>query len=275
MPRRLLSGIVASALLLATAGCVDLSAVSGFTKLGSSITENTAAVDSYPDAVKYAAQFNPELQAKERLAAELPAADTQTKSADLGMKTLSLYLSTVSSLADDKTVDVSASTTSIGNSLKGLGVLKTATQKPATDLITLLAGGALDLWRRQAVANLIVKANPSVQELCAALAQFARLTAERYQIDAHEVATYYGNLGLHQTPAVQEMLGEWRDEHVAGFTKASAAATAAAKAFTVIAQGHAALVAHAGELSSKELRAIIAKYQDQLSSAARLIIRAL
>jgi hypothetical protein len=267
--RKLKRAFVASA-LLALGGCVNLSAVSDFAKLGSDVTSSSAAIDSYPDAARALVRTASPgtIAARRRQAAK---AVEETKVADLGMKTLSLYLSTLAKLADDKAADIKSSTSSIAASLKSLNLVRPGISGPATVLIDLI-GGSLDAWRRQAVSNLIDAANTDVQKLGLALADFAHETAQTYERATLQTNAYYDD--MHEKtpdPAVQEMLDEWRAQHIADYRKARDQASAAETVLRKIVQGQADLQAHKNDLTGDELKTLLGQYEADITAAAKLL----
>lgn len=258
-------------LMLALGACTNLTAVSDFAKLGSNVTASSAAIDSYPTAASEQARMAPVATSAARKAQAAKAVD-QTKAADLGMQTLSLYLSTLAQLADDKLVDVQASATGIGGSLKTLGVLNAAVAEPASAVIDLLVTAPLDAWRRQAVANLIEQANQPVQKLGTALADFAKVTALTYDQDIAQANIYYRGLGARShDPAIRALLDEWRMAHTADYAKTRDQALAAETALRKIVQGQAELQAHKNALTGAELKALLAQYQGEILTAAKLL----
>lgn len=262
---------VSVAALLAVAGCANLTAVSNFAKLGSDVTSSTAAMDTYPAAVQEQARMaSPaELAARKTQAA---GATDETRVADLGMKTLSLYLATLSQLADNTLIAVKPAASSIDASLKSLHAIKASIADPATSLITLLLTAPLDVWRREAVGNLIDRANQPVQSLGNALADFARATALIYDQDISSADIYYRNLGAKTNDAaVRELLDEWRLRQIADYAKARDQAKAAEVTLRKIVQAQAELQAHRNDLSSDALKALLTQYQDDIFKAAQLL----
>jgi hypothetical protein len=258
-------------LALGLSACANLSAVSDFTKLSSDVTANTAAIDSYPEAAQEIARMAPPSRKAER-DQEAQAAKGVTEVADLGLKSLSLYFSTLSKLADDKTVDVKSSATSIGASLKTLGAVKASMADPATALITLLLTIPLDAYRRSAIAKLIEGANEPVQQLAEGLATFAGGVASEYQSVSLEANTFYANLHNQTSDrAAQEMLEEWRRAHVGRYSQLRSQALAAETAFRNIKKGQAALYEHKSDLSGPEIKALLAKYADEIFKASSLL----
>jgi hypothetical protein len=258
-------------LLLALGACTNLTAVSDFARLGSNVTASAAAIDGYPAAASEQARMAPAATAAARKEQAAKAVD-QTKVADLGMQTLSLYLSTLARLADGKLVNVQSSAPGIGASLTSLARMNATVADPATAVINLLLAAPLDAWRRKAVANLIDQANQPVQKLGTALADFARVTAFTYDQDISQANIYYRNLGARShDPEVREMLDEWRVLHIADYARARDQAKAAEAVLRKIVQGQAELQAHRNRLTGAELKALLTQYVDEIATAARLL----
>jgi hypothetical protein len=252
--------------------CADLTAVSDFAKLSSNVTASTSAISSYPEAAAELARMAPPAS-KQRTQTEADRAAAETKVAQLGLKTLSLYFATLAALADDKTVDVKSSASSIAGSLKTLGAIKPSIVDPATALITILLTAPLDAWRRSAVANLIDRANIPVQTLSRDLANFARIVALKYHEDRLQANIYYESLAKRSSdPAVRAMLKEWDQLHVTHYQQLEDQATAAQEALQAIEQAHADLQARKSKLSSSEVKALLAKYADDIFKASSLFI---
>jgi hypothetical protein len=265
------SKVIAVLALIALGACTNLSAVSDFAKTGSKVTSSSVAIDSYPSAARELARMAPAQETDTREAQARKAVE-QTKVADLGLKTLSLYLSTLSQLADDKLVNVQSSASSIGASLKSLGAVKTSVSDPATAVIDLLLKAPLDAWRRAAVGNLIDAANEPVQKLANGLADFAAVTAQAYDRAISQADIYYRNLGAKsRDPVIREMLEEWRAMHTTDYAKERDQAAAAEVVLRKIAQAQADLSAHKNELSGEELKALLSEYKDDITKAAKLI----
>jgi hypothetical protein len=265
-----LKQVTAAGLLLILGACTNLTAVSNFATLGSSVTSSTAAIDSYPKATQESARMAPPADAatRQQQAAQAPG---ETEVADLGMKTLSLYFSTLARLSDGKLVDVTSSASSIGTSLKSLSVVDATISSPATSLITLLLTAPLDTWRNEAVAHLINNANQSVQTLGIALANFADTTANMYDTDISQADIFYRGLGASShDPAIREMLDEWRVQNINSYTAARDQASAAATSLRKLVQGQADLKAHKDELTSAELKALLTQCETDILSAAKL-----
>jgi hypothetical protein len=266
--------IARGSLLLSTlvtiASCANLTAVSDFAKLSSDVTANTPAIVSYPTAAREMARMSPPAERALRNQQAKEAAD-QTQVAALGLKTLSLYFSTLSKLADNNTVNVKSAASSISSSLQSFGAIKPSIADPATAIITLLLTAPLDAWRRQAVANLIDRANEPVQRLARDLANFAKGVAQAYDRDISQANIYYTGLGARSSdPGVRAMLDEYRIAHIAEYSKARDQALAAETALRKIEQAHADLQAHKSDLNGAELKALLAMYGDDLKQAAKL-----
>jgi len=259
-----------AALLLLLGACTNLTAVSTFATLGSNATSNTTAIDSHlPAAQERARMASPE-RIVERKQQAIQAAD-QVKVADLGMKTLSLYFAVLAQLSSDKTIDVKSSAASIAGSLKSLGVIEPTISAPATSLITLLLTVPLDVWRQEASAKLIDGANEYVLKLGVALKDFAENTANVYDLDISQANVYYRDLATRSTdPAIRVMLDEWRVQHIMTYAKARDQAKVLAQALTQIVQGQSDLYDKRTELTGAELRRLLARYQDDIFSAAKL-----
>jgi len=198
------------------------------------------------------------------------AAD-EIKVIDIGMQTLSLYLSTVAKLADDKSVDVSSSASSIGSSLKKLGPVHSDASAPANSVINLLLSAPLDVWRRESVSKLIDSANEPVQRLGMALAKFALTTALQYRTLIHESNIYYSSLESDANRQDREMLEEWHALHIADYEKAREQAQAAQTALQKIVEGQAALEAQKDKLTGAELRLHLTSYQSEVLGAMKLL----
>jgi hypothetical protein len=264
-------GSMAAALMLLLAGCANLTSVAEFAKLSSDVTSNTAALDAYPNATAEGMRIAPPTQ-KAAIADLNERAADRTKLARKGMKALSLYMETLSKLADDKLVDVKTPAKSIASSLQTLSVVDKAMADPATALIRLLLTVPLDAWRRNAVSNLIEQGNEPVQALATSLANFANQVAAQYRIDAQYADRFYVDLQQRSSdPAAKEGAKEWLRYHVANFRKGRDQALAAETVLRKIVQAQADLYAHRDRLNGAELKALLATYGEDIFSAAKFL----
>jgi len=259
--------------MLSLGACANLSSVTEFANLSSSVTSSTGALDSYTSAASELARMaSPANLAQEQ--AQAAKALDQIKVADLGMQTLSLYLSTVAKLADDKSVNVSSLASSIASSLNKLGAVHSAVSAPASSLVDLLISAPLDVWRREAVGKLIDKSNASVLQLGNALASLGTLTADQYSLAILQANIHYGQLEVNANRQDREMLKEWRHLHVEAYEKAREQATAARTALLRIVKGQAALAAHKDELTGAELKALLSRYESDILGITNLLLPA-
>jgi hypothetical protein len=255
--------------LLATAGCANLTAVRDFSKLTSEVTASTPAIQSYPAAMREMARLAPPNERATRNA-EARAAVDETKVAELGLKTLSLYFAALAKLADDSTI--SAPSSNIGNSLQSLGAIKQDMAAPTNAIVNLLTKAALDGWRRQAVAKLIEGANESVSVLAEQLANFAKSVAQVYDRDISEAEVYYSMWQARSAdPGVRAILDEYRVARIADYARSRDVALAAEVALRRIRQAQADLYAHRSDLNGAELKGLLATYGDDIKQAAKIL----
>lgn len=261
--------LVLALVLVATAGCANLTAVRDFSKLTSEVTASTPAIQSYPAATRELARLAPADERAKRND-EARAAVDQTKVAELGLRTLSLYFAALAKLADDSTINMPSS--SIGNSLQSLGAINTSMVTPTNALINLLTKAALDGWRRRAIATLIEDANDSVKALAEQLADFAKGVAETYRSDISQANIYYRNLEARSgDPAVRAVLDEYRIARVDDYSKARDRALAAETALRKIREAQAKLFEHRADLSGAELKGLLGMYGDDIKQAAKFL----
>lgn len=260
------------ALVALTLGaCTDLSAIGEFAKLSSDVTANTTVLGTYPAATKEAVRTALPGTKADAIARD-EKAPSRAKLAQEGMKTLSLYMATLAALADPKLINPAGSAKKIEGSLQSLSIVDKSMADPATAVIKLIIGIPLDARRRQALSDLIHKANNDVQTLGNKLADFADEVALRYRNNSNTAESFYNRLKAQSAdPAAREMTDEWRDYHMALNRKRRADAEAAAAVLRKIVQAQADLNAHVDDANLTTLKASLAVYAQDILTAAKFL----
>jgi hypothetical protein len=267
MKFRFLAALVALSLV----GCADLSAIGDFAKMSSDVTANTTVMDTYPLATKEGVRTASPAGRADAIARDAKAAG-RAKLAQQGMKTLSLYMTTLAALADAKLLDPATPAKSIEASLQSLSLVDKSMADPATAVIKLLIGIPLDAWRRSTLSDLIHKANEPVQTLGNKLADFAAEISLQYQSDINTAEGFYNRL-QNQTndPAAREMAKEWYAYRVEVYSKGRDQADAAEKVLRKIVQAQADLNAHVDDASLTTLKALLGSYAQDIFTASKFL----
>jgi hypothetical protein len=251
------------------AACTSLSAVSEFGKLSTNVTQSQPAIDGRAEALQVASTMAP-VSGRPNAQKNLLAAREQQKVADAGLKALSLYFATLSSLADSKLRDTSADAASISKALQGAQIINSSMATSIQSIVGLVTSPLLAAWQGRAVSNLIDAANDPVQRLADDLAKLADDAASDRNYDARLADDYFDPTSS-KDKGIQRLLESQRSASVANFDQRIAQADAARDLLLAVKNGQAALQKNKDKLTSAELKANLDQYGNDIVNATKLI----
>lgn len=238
-------------------GCADLGAVNQWATSAVDATRFNQIVATYADTPTRLARYEPTNRAAFEAQAEERAA--QGKALEQALTGIRAYMAALAALSSGQPVKVDEDIGKIGQSLAKLGPSGAKLSGPIANIVGLLGGEAVGIWRSREVATLVERANPSIQEALGRDSELARIVGTYFARDlASErlfLRAYYAALareaGLSsRARAAVEELGRLR---AAENARRRAAAESFTDVLTKLAEGHQALHDNRGDLSAEAL----------------------
>lgn len=253
-------------MLLATTACTDLSAVRDYANTASSVTTNAAIFRQWPTTYDTAISLAgapqvrslyPEFQQQLRQEDALDVGRAQL--AVRATQALTLYLTTLGQLADDKVPDVSQQSADIKAGIGKLGANAAGTA--VSDAVLQVVSVILDAVRRHAIAELIANANNDVKTITKYLAEEAAPNVLKANVDAKRAMDDYWAAAIASTHDVgtRALLFRARMLDVATFDAPIAQAKAAQAAFKQIGEDQEVLYENRDRLQATAVRDALVK----------------
>lgn len=263
-------------ILLTTTACTDLSAVRDYANTASAVTANASIFRQWPTTYATAIPLSGEPQVRSRypeyqaqLRQEMARDVARAQLAILATQSLTLYLTTLGKLADDKVPDVSQQSTDINAGLGKLGADPTVTA--VSSAVFKVVGVILDAVRRRAIADLIANANDDIKTITKFLAEEAAPNVRKANVNAIKAADQYWSGAIASTHDVgmRALLFRARMIDLAAFDAPIVQADAAQAAFKKIGEDQAVLYENRNRLQSRAVREALLKDIPVLLDAIR------
>lgn len=251
MPNRCWRMPFAALLLLVSAGCTDLTAVRDFARTSSAVAESRPVIDSYAGHPSRMRQFFPPERALE-LQEQTRRREAQKEGLNALQHSLSLYMSSLGSLAADETV--SFSTNPLVTQVNKVGIISAESVTAVSAAGDLLLRAAASGWRQRETSRIIGEAHPHVLRIIETLETFvANATASDDAQALSAIDGYYGGLARRsRDPAGVAALAEWRAAREREVRDREPLRTAYIAALRKIRDGHQLLFDRRNDLSVED-----------------------
>ncbi len=283
VPRSPLLPIAVVMLFLATA-CTDLTAVRAWSETSVEATRFNEVVVAYADTPKRLARYDSQDAATQRIwTRQGETRQAQAEALEAMLSLVSDYMSTLSTLSADSTVDFSKEVDVFSGPVKRLADMAGASVSPETlgavdSLVKTLGDAALNRWQARKVGEVVEQANASLQTLLRGELRtvvdtdFRRdLNIERQFLDTH----FESLIRDRQTsPAAAAALDEWFLVRQAENSRRTAALDAYLEILNKIADGHQRLYEERDALAAVDLAKDLFKLVREIRDEIRIVARA-
>ena len=281
-PRSPLLPIVAATLFLVTA-CTDLTAVRAWSETSVEATRFNEVVVTYADTSRRLARYDDQDATTQRIwTRQQETRQAQAEALESMLSLVSDYMSTLSALSADSTVDFSKEAEVFSASLGRLNGVTGQSVSPETlgavsSIATTLSDAALSGWRARKVGEVVEQANAPLQTLLRGELRmivdidFRRdLDIERRFLDTHFESLIRDPA---TSPAAAAALDEWFLVRQAENADRTAALDAYLGILDKIAEGHQRLYDERGALDAvglaKDLFRLVREIRDEIRIVAR------
>ena len=286
MPRfpriSVLSIAVAGAFL--TTACTDLDAVRAWSETSVEATRFNEVVVTYAETPVRLARYDDQDGATQAIwSRQQQARQAQAEALEAMLALVSDYMSTLSALSADSTVDFSKEGEAFAGSLQRLNGVVPSSVSPETvgavgSIVTTLADAALSGWQAKEVGKVVEQANAPLQTLLAGELRTIVDTDFRRDLDIERrfLDTHFESLLRDPTtsPAAAAALEEWFLVRQAENARRMAALDAYLEILDKIAQGHQRLYDGRGALDAVDLAKDLFKLVREIRDEIRIVARA-
>ncbi len=285
MPRspRLSALSIAVAAVLLTAACTDLAAVRAWSETSVEATRFNEVVVTYAETPLRLARYDDQDTATQAIwTRQQQARQAQAEALEAMLALVSDYMSTLSTLSADSTVDFSKQGEAFAGSLQRLnGVVPSSVSSETLgavgSIVNTLAGAALGGWQANRVGDVVEQANEPLQTLLAGELRSIVDTDFRrdLEIERRFLDTHFESLirDPQTSPAAAAALEEWFLVRQAENERRMAALDAYLEILDKIAEGHQRLYDERGALDAvglaKDLFKLVREIRDEIRVVAR------
>lgn len=245
--------LLAMVLLLAAAGCVNLSAVRDFAAASSRSSEMTGLVNQYAESPARLKRYQPQARHAEldRIGERRAA---QKERILLRHALIGEYMDALGRLADDDLVTYDSEIDELGRAVSGGQLAGEEDADAFAAVAKVIFNAAADGWRQRQLRTLIEKSDDPFRNIVEAL---KRMAGEGFAEDAVNeqaaIRSYYRTLILgSQDKAGIAAAEEWREVRFEEVAQRQRAIAAYVESLDQIAAGHALLCKSLGEFDAEE-----------------------